>query len=53
MRVIDPKPVIKSIEKSQKYVSDQGVTYNQAVYTYNQSGVTYGGLYGVDGPKPR
>jgi hypothetical protein len=51
--VIDrSKPVIQSMEVTEKNVLDTGVTYNEAGYTYNTLGTAYGGIYGSDGKGP-
>lgn len=52
-KVIDNKPFFKSMEKSTKYVANQGYSFNETGITFNQALVQFGGLYGVDGNPPR
>jgi hypothetical protein len=52
MKIDDQKPVWLSIEKTGQQLEDEGYTYNESTLTYN-SDVTYGGVYGEDGPKPQ
>jgi hypothetical protein len=40
------------INKTQQYLADQGITYNEAGITYNTTGYMYGGVYGYNDVVP-
>lgn len=50
------KPIIRfkieaptfSVQKTEALLKDDGITYDEPGYSYDQSGVVYGGLYGND-----
>lgn len=45
------KAVIK-VKKTSAYVTNPGITYNEAGVTYNQAGLAYGGITGYQDRGP-
>jgi hypothetical protein len=52
MRIDDAKPMMMSLEETERQISNQGYSFNEAGQSFNQAGVTFGGLYGNEGQKP-
>ena len=50
-KIIDQKPFIKSVQKTEQMLTAQGYTFDEA-HSFDEAGVEFGGIYGGDGPKP-
>ena len=47
----DEKPVFDSVEKTERQVTGT-ISFNEAAVTFNNTGITFGGLYNGDGLAP-
>lgn len=45
---IDRRPTFQAVQRTNKALSESGITYNEAGYSYNQADTTYGGIYEND-----
>jgi hypothetical protein len=52
MKIDDIKPIMSTIEYTEKFVKSNGYSFNEAGQSFNEVGVTFGGLYGKEGKKP-
>jgi hypothetical protein len=48
MRVVTDKKPSLTIQRTNRLIRDDGLTYNEAGKTYNEIGMVYEGLYGED-----
>lgn len=53
MKIEDIKPYFKCIDRTEKQISNQGYSFNQAGQSFNEIGVMFGGIYGTDGKPPK
>lgn len=49
----DIKPYFYTIETTEQLLADQGYSFDQAGHSFNEAGVQFGGIYGLDGNKPK
>jgi hypothetical protein len=50
--MIDIKPTLSSIGKTEQLLDNQGYSYNEDGKSYNELLMTYGGIYGRDYDNP-